>query len=130
MNKEEIGRRIAEVRGGRKVDNTMTEYAIQSIEKCRSSYPVSNLIALCNALRIQLYMEDTNTGEKYPVDSVDDCHEIIGFLMDRYNTDEKAIYRLTGTHYTMPRGSSKPLSINTLYEVCNALKANLSLFIK
>lgn len=130
MTKEEIGRAIAEVRNGRDIGGTMTEYAIQSIEKCRSSYPVSNLVSLCSSLRIQLYMEDTNTGEKYPVDSVDDCHEIIGFLMDRYNTDEKAIYRLTGTHYTVPRGGSKPLSINTLYDVCNALKASLSLFIK
>lgn len=130
MTKEEIGKKLAEIRNGGKVDNTMTEYAIQSIEQCRSSYPVSNLVALCNALSVQLYMEDTNTGEKYPVDSVDDCHEIISFLMDRYETDEKMIYRLTGTHYTVPKGNSQHLSINTLYDVCKALKADLNLITK
>ena len=130
MTKQEIGNRLAEIRNGKKVYNTMTEYAIQSIETCRSSYPVSNLIALCNALRIQLYMEDFNTGEKYPVDSAVDCHAVIEFLMDRYETDEKAIYRLTGTHYTPPKGNSRPLSINTLYDVCKALNADLSLLIK
>lgn len=130
MTKEEIGKRLAEIRNGGKIDSIMTKYAIQSIEKCRSSYPVSNLIALCNALNVQLYMEDTITGEKYPIDSIEDCHEIIGFLMDRYDTDEKAVYKLTGTHYTAPRGDSQPLSVNTLYDVCNALKADLSLLIK
>ena len=130
MTKEEIGKAIASVRNGGKVDNTMTEYAIQSIETCRSSYPVSNLTALCNALRIQLYMEDLNTGEKYPIDSVEDCHSVIEFLMDRYETDEKAIYRLTGTHYTLPKGNTQPLSINTLYDVCKALNADLNLLIR
>ncbi len=130
MTKEELGKRIAEVRNGDRVDNIMTEYAIQSIEKCRSSYPVSNLIALCNGLKIQLYMEDKNTGEKYPIDSVSECHTVIKFLMDRYETDEKAIYRLTGTHYTVPKGISQPLSINTLYDVCKALNADLDLFIR
>lgn len=130
MTKQEIGKKLAEIRNGCKVDNTMTEYAIQSIEQCRSSYPVSNLVALCNTLKVQLYMEDTNTGEKYPVDSVEDCHEIIGFLMSRYETDEKEIYRLTGTHYTLPKGTNQHLSINTLYDVCKALNADLSLLIR
>lgn len=129
MTKQEIGKKLAEIRNGGKIDNAMTEYAIQSIEQCRSSYPVSNLIALCNALKVQLYMEDTNTGEKYPIDSVEDCHAIIGFLMDRYETDEKDIYRQTGTHYTLPKGASQHLSINTLYDVCKTLKADLSLLL-
>ena len=130
MTKQEIGERIAEIRSGRKIDVAMTEYAIQSIETCRSSYPVSNLIALCNALKIKLYMEDMNTGEKYPVDSIDDCHSVIGFLMDRYDTDERAVCELTGTHYTPPKANIKHLSIDTLCNVCKALKADVGLFIK
>lgn len=130
MTKEEIGKRLTEIRNGRKIGNGMTEYTIQSIEQCRSSYPVSNLVALCNALHVQLYVEDTNTGEKFPVDSVSDCHEVLGFLMDRYDIDFMGIYRLTGTHYTAPKGSSQPLSVNTLYDVCKALKADICLLIK
>ena len=130
MTKQEIGERLADIRDGKRIDCSMTEYAIQSIEQCRSSYPVSNLVALCNALSVQLYMEDVNTGERYPIDSVEDCHAVIEFLMDRYETDEKDIYRLTGTHYTIPRGTKRHLSINTLYDVCKALNADIGLFIK
>ena len=130
MTKQEIGKTLADIRNGRTVDCGLTEYSIHSIENCRSSYPVSNLVKLCNSLKVQLYMEDTNTDERYPVDSVEDCHSVIEFLMDRYKTDEKMVYRLTGTHYTFPKGGNQPLSINTLYNVCKVLNADLSLFIK
>jgi len=126
MTREEIGIKLSELRDGRGIDG-LSDYAIQSIEASRSSYPVSNLITMCSGLGIQLVMIDTNTEEIYPIDSVETCHDVIGMLMERYNVDEKLVYRITGVHYTIPKDGHQPLSINTLLSVCSVLKCNLEL---
>lgn len=130
MTKEEIGNSLAAIRRSSTVNIQLSGYAIESIEKNRSSYPVSNLIKLCNALCVQLVIVDENTGEKYPIDSILDCHMTIRWLMERYEIDEADIYRNTGTHYTVPNGNRQPLSINTLFDVCATLKCNLDLVIR
>lgn len=129
MTKEEIGNRLAELRSGKDVNCGLSRYSIRSIEESRSSYPVSNLIMLCETLGVQLLVRDNNTGEEYPVDSVGECHSVIEWLMGRYDIDEKVVYRLTGTHYTPPKGSMSPLSINTLVDVCSVLKCDLDLIV-
>lgn len=128
MTREEIGRELARMRNGKSIGYALSGYAVKSIEESRSSYPVSNLLTLCQALNAQFYLKDTNTDERYPVDTIEDCHKVIKFLMDRYETDEKMVYRITGTHYTPPKGVQCPLSINTLFDICKVLKCDVGLF--
>lgn len=126
MTKEEIGTKLSELRNGRSVDG-LSGFAVQSIETGRSSYPVSNLVQYCNSTEAELTMVDTNTDEIFPVKSVWDCHRTINMLMNRYNVDEKLVYRKTGAHYTIPKGKYQPLSINTLLSVCEVLRCNLEI---
>ena len=124
MNKEKLGIELAHIRNGRPV-NGLTNYAIESIEKGRSSYPVANLIVYCEALSLQIIMTDTATDESYPVDDMQEIHDVLQMLMKRWRIDDSCMYRKTGIHYTAPKGKTGSLSIVTMLAMCSALHCKL-----
>lgn len=128
MSKEEIGERLREIRKTNHIMiDELGDYAIRSVETASCSYPVSNLIIMCNALGVKLEITDTYVGETFPVSSISECHLVLATIMDRYEVDHKMIYRLTGRHYTLPKGAKQPLSINTLLAICDALHCEIGL---
>lgn len=128
MNKETLGIELSHMRSGKPI-NGLTDYAIKSIEKGRSSYPVSNLLVYCGDLSIQMAITDLATDEVYPVDTIQEVHGVLQMLMQRWKIDDTDIYRKSGVHYTAPRGNTGSLSINTMLEMCKVLHCKLDFVI-
>lgn len=124
MRKEVLGYQLSELRKGRPVES-LSKYAVKSIEKGRSSYPVSNLIVYCNELNIQLSIIDSTTDDVFPVNSTADVHAILQLLMKRWKITELDIYKKTEVHYTPPKGNEGSLSINTLLTMLKVLHCKL-----
>jgi len=145
MNKEQLAEQLKTLRNGKPFKGDgLTAYAIESIESGRSSYPVSNLLAYCAGLGLQMKLNDWATDDDIPVDTVLDVHKALDTLMKRYQIDYKLVYRYTGSHYTAPKsfdeeelkrlqskGKEKgkkyvtPLSIKTLLDVCSVIHCEL-----
>ena len=121
MTKEQIAEKLRLIHRESVYSGELSRYAVRSIREGRSSYPVSNLLNYCEGSGIQMVMMDSTTDEIYPVDEIMEVHELIRFLMDRYETDAQYVYRKTGIHYTEPKFGRAHLSINTLLAVCSSL---------
>lgn len=128
MNKEKLGIRLSHIRNGQKITG-LTDYAVKSIEEGRSSYPVANLIIYCEALSIQMVFTDLATDESYPVDTIDDVHNVLQMLMKRWHIDDVCIYRKAGVHYTAPKGKTGSLSIATMLAMCGVLHCKIDFVI-
>lgn len=124
MNKEKLGIELSHIRGGKEIEG-LTKYAIKSIEEGRSSYPVANLLIYCEALRLQLVFTDMAMDESYPVDDIQEIHEVLQMLMQRWKIDDALMYRKTGIHYTAPKGKTGSLSITTMLAMCSVLHTKL-----
>lgn len=120
----------------------LSPYAVQSIETGRSNYPVQNLLTYLQDMKLRLVMKDMATEDCFEPVTVLDVHKVIRLLMDRYNIDNKLVYRKTGIHYTAPKNirvdakecSCKgeddvkymtSLSIKTLLAVCEVIHCDL-----
>lgn len=116
MNKIELGKKLALLRGGRQIDgNTISAYSVKSIETGRSSYPVSNLFLYTDAIGLGVYVWDYNVDEHYRIGAVEDCHEIIDYLIAYNGADQKSM----GVRYTKPKDGQASLSIDTLLAILN-----------
>lgn len=135
MNQEQVAERLKEAMNGRAYKGSLTSYAVQSIEKGRSNYPVSNLITYCQDSSLKIVMFDLATEDRFYPTSVLEVHKAIGLLMDRYDVDYQLIYRKTAVHYTAPKSFDEselentkhpaPLSIKTLLAVCDVIHCDL-----
>ncbi len=128
MNKEKLGIELSHKRNGNPIKG-LTKYAIKSIEEGRSSYPVTNLLVYCEALRLQMAITDLAMDETYPVDTIQEVHEVLQMLMQRWKVDDTDIYRKSGVHYTAPKGNTGSLSITTMLEMCKVLHCKLDFVI-
>lgn len=128
MNKEKLGIELSHIRNGKSIEG-LTGYAVKSIEEGRSSYPVTNLLIYCEALSLQMVLTDMATDESYPVDNIQEIHDVLQMLMKRWRIDDSCMYRKTGIHYTAPKGKTGSLSIVTMLAMCSALHCKLD-FIK
>lgn len=128
MSKEELGIKLTQLRDGAQIIG-LTSYAIKSIECGRSSYPVTNLLKYCEALKLRLILTDVATTESYRVDDIQEIHEVLQMLMKRWQIDDSLMYRKTGIHYTAPKGNTGSLSITTMLAMCSVLHCELN-FIK
>lgn len=128
MNKEKLGIELSLIRGDKPIEG-LTVYAVKSIEEGRSSYPVTNLLTYCEALSLQMVLTDMATDESYPVDDIQEIHDVLQMLMQRWHINDSCMYRKTGIHYTTPKGKTGSLSIVTLLAMCAALHCKLD-FIK
>lgn len=124
MNKEKLGIRLSHIRNGVAIEG-LTGYAIKSIEEGRSSYPVANLITYCEALHTQMVLTDLATDESYPVDSIQEVHDVLQMLMKRWHIDDACMYRKAGVHYTAPKGKTGSLSITTMLAMCGVLHCKI-----
>ena len=142
MNQETIAERLAAVTKGKQYTGSLTPYAVQSILKGRSNYPIANLVTFCQDSDIRIEMSDMATEDCFYPESVLDVHKILDLLMKRYNIDYKLVYRKTGAHYTAPKSfdeaelekmkaqqndnrSVTPLSVKTLLAVCEVIHCDL-----
>ena len=128
MNKEKLGIELSHIRNGKPIYG-LTNYAIKSIDEGRSSYPVTNLLIYCEALSLQMVLTDMATDESYPVDNIQEIHDVLQMLMKRWQIDDALMYRKTGIHYTAPKGKTGSLSIVTMLAMCSVLHCKLD-FIK
>lgn len=128
MNKERLGIELSHKRNGRPIDG-LTKYAVKSIEEGRSSYPVVNLLVYCEALSLQMTITDLVMDESYPVDTIQEVHNVLQMLMERWKIDDANIYRKSGVHYTAPKGKTGSLSITTLLAMCKVLHCKLDFVI-
>lgn len=128
MNKERLGIELSHKRNGRPIDG-LTKYAVKSIEEGRSSYPVVNLLVYCEALSLQMTITDLAMDESYPVDTIQEVHDVLQMLMERWKIDDANIYRKSGVHYTAPKGKTGSLSITTLLAMCKVLHCKLDFVI-
>lgn len=124
MNKEKLAIELTRMRNGNPVSG-LSDYAVESICKGRSSYPVANLLTFCQALSLQMVITDLATDESYPVDTIDEVHDVLQMLMKRWQIDDSCMYRKTGIHYTAPKGKTGSLSIVTMLAMCSALHCKL-----
>lgn len=143
MNQEQIAEKLKAISQDKVYKGGLSTYAVQSIRSGRSNYPVSNLITYCQDLGLKFVMIDLTTEDRFFPVSILGVHKVLNLLMDRYEVDNKLIYRKTAVHYTAPKslveeelekiksvsGSSKyvtPLSIKTLLAVCEVIHCDLS----
>lgn len=124
MNKEKLGIELSRIRNGRPIKG-LTNYAVKSIEEGRSSYPVTNLLVFCGALSLQMVFTDMAMDESYPVDNIQEIHDVLQMLMKRWQIDDSLMYRKTGIHYTAPKGKTGSLSIVTMLAMCKTLHCKL-----
>lgn len=124
MNKEKLGIELSQIRGERPIEG-LTNYTIKSIEEGRSSYPVANLLTYCEALKLQMVFTDMAMDESYPVDNIQEVHDVLQMLMKRWQVDDSLMYRKTGIHYTAPKGKTGSLSVTTMLAMCSALHTKL-----
>lgn len=132
MTQEQIAQKLRAATQGKPYRGNLTSYVVTSIEEYRSNYPVSNLIAYCKDMCLQLVMFDITTEDCFYPDSVLAVHEVLKLLMERYNVDPKIVYRKTGIHYTIPKVNKSTkdapitaLSIKTLLAVCDVIHCDL-----
>ncbi len=125
MTTQLIAERLKAACGDRQFDGQLSGYARMTILEARANYPVSNLISFCQGFHIQFVITDWTTCESYDVDDIMDVHNIISMLMERYDVDEKLVYRKTEKHYTAPKDGKAPLSIETLLAVLNVMRCKL-----
>lgn len=131
MTQTQIAERLKQALQGKAYEGSLTSYAVKSIEDGRSNYPVSNLLAYCEDMNLQLVMFDLVTEDCFYPTSVLAVHKVLGLLMERYKVDYKLVYRKTAIHYTAPKsfdeGSSvkAPLSIKTFLAVCDVIHCDL-----
>ena len=97
MNKEKLGIELSHIRSGKPIPG-LTNYAVKSIEEGRSSYPVTNLLIYCRALSLQVVLTDMATDESYPVDDIQEVHNVLQMLMKRWRIDDTLMYRKTSKH--------------------------------
>lgn len=128
MNKEKLGEELSHRRNGSPIEG-LSNYAIKSIEEGRSSYPVTNLLTYCEALSLQLTITDLAMDEIYPVDTIQEVHEVLQMLMKRWKIDDATMYRKANVHYTAPKGNTGSLSINTMLAMCKVLHCKLDFVI-
>lgn len=128
MNKEKLGIELSRKRNGNPIEG-LTKYAVKSIEEGRSSYPVSNLLIYCESLHLQMAITDLAMDETYPVDTIQEVHEVLQMLMQRWKVDDTDIYRKSGVHYTAPKGNTGSLSITTMLAMCKVLHCKLDFVI-
>jgi transcriptional regulator with XRE-family HTH domain len=143
MNQEQIAEKLKAISQDKVYKGGLSAYAIQSIKSGRSNYPVSNLIAYCQDLGLKFVMTDLTTEDCFYPISVLDVHKVLDLLMNRYEVDNKLVYRKTAVHYTAPKslveeelekikatsGTNKyvaSLSIKTLLAVCEVIHCDLS----
>lgn len=103
MNQEQIAEKLKAVSQDKVYKGGLSAYAVQSIKSGRSNYPVSNLIAYCQDLGLKFVMTDLATEDCFCPMSVFDVHKVLDLLMNRYEVDNKLIYRKTAVHYTAPK---------------------------
>lgn len=128
MNKEKLGIELSHKRGDNPIIG-LSKYAVKSIEEGRSSYPVTNLLLYCKALSMQMAITDLAMDEIYPVDTIQEVHEVLQMLMQRWKIDDVDIYRKSGVHYTAPKGNTGSLSITTMLAMCKVLHCKLDFVI-
>jgi hypothetical protein len=126
MNRVELGNRLTELRDGMAIESEkLSAYAIQSIEAGRSSYAVTNLFLYTDAIKRSVYVWDYNLDEHYRIGSVEDCHEVIDYLL-RYNSmEQKDISPRIGIRYTKPKDGQALLSIDTFLAILNHFRCSL-----
>jgi len=129
MNRKQFTKMLGRIKLPQKYSGHLSGYAVQSIVKGRSSYPVSNLVEYCNGTGVRMTMTDMTTDEAYDIDKVENVHEVIGMLMNRYDIGVKRIFLETGVHYTPPNKQRSPLSIDTLLAVCSSLHCKIEITI-
>ena len=129
MNKERLGAKLSHIRNGKSITR-LSKYVVKSIEDGRASYSISKLIVYCEELSLQMAITDLAFDEVYPVDTIFEVHDVLQMLMRRWNIDESMIYRKTGAHYTAPKYSASPLSINTMLSMCKVLHCKLDFVTK
>lgn len=131
MNQEQFAHRLDEAVTDRNYKGELTPYTLQSIEKSRSNYPVSNLLAYCKGYGLRMVMQDMATEDSFFPKTVLEVHEVLGLLMKRYMVDYQMVYRKTGVHYTSPKSDAEnkkygaPLSIKTLLAVCETIHCDI-----
>lgn len=127
MNREQFTERLATAINGRTYQGKLTDYAAHSIERSKSNFPVTNLITYCQDMNLAIVMTDMATEDVFYPTSVIEVHNILNLLMQRYDIDNKLVYRKTAVHYTVPKSDDvAPLSIKTLLAVCEVIHCDLS----
>lgn len=136
MNQEEIAEKLKIASNNAQYQGNLTSFVVQSIEKAKSNYPVTNLLLYCKDMNLKLVMVDLATEDKFYPESVLDVHRILDLLMKRYDVDPNLVYRKTAIHYTPPKSLDQeeldklqsngkrfvtPLSIKTLLAVCEVI---------
>ena len=116
MNRIELGKRLVALRSELEIFG-LSQYAIQSLEAGRSSYSVSNLFLYTDAIGCSVFVWDYNIDEHYRIGSMDDCHELIMFLMQQNKANINDMSSQIGIRYTKPKGGHTSLSIDTLLAI-------------
>lgn len=140
MTQEQIANELKAKLQGKEYCGSLTAYAADSIESCRSNYPIANLLTYCNDMDLQLVMEDMTTLDRFYPTSVLDVHKVIKILMERYQIDRYHIFFKTNLRYTPPKSydeielkkmkaktknSIAPLSVNMFHAVCSVIHCDL-----
>ena len=125
MNRVELGKRLAKLRDGADLGKELSAHSIQSIEAGRASYPVTKLFLYTDALSLSVYVWDYNIDEHYRIGAVEDCHEVISFLLKYNGIEQKDISRLIGVRYTKPKDGRALLSIDTFLAILSHFHCSL-----
>lgn len=130
MNRVELGKKLTELRAGQTISNeSLSAYSIQSIETGRASYPVTNLFLYADAINLSVYVWDYNIDEHYRIGSVNDCHDVIDYLIKCNGMEQKDISLRIGVRYTKPKDGQALLSIDTLLAVLNYFHCSLQFIV-
>lgn len=139
MTPQDIGIKLKEFTEGKDVQFDMSSFSVRSIENGDRNFSLNNLLAYCDYGGIQMSITDLNTEESWDVYSVFEIHKVLKLLMDRYNVDNKLVYRKTAMHYTPPKSFEGEdmndrfrfaLSIKTLLAVCEVIHCKLDFRLK
>lgn len=123
---------------GAKYHGSLSRHISSAIEQHRTNYSFENLMQYCRDMGVAFSIMDMNTEDSFPVCSSLEAHKVIRLLMDRYNVNEKIIYKRVPVLYTAPKSydakelermrqadprkrNMAPLSIYTFLAVCAAL---------
>lgn len=126
MNRVELGKRLTELRNGTDiVSDSLSAYAIQSIEAGRASYSVANMFLYTDAIRQSVFVWDYNIDECYRIGAANDCHEVIDYLLQYNGIESKDISSRIGVRYTRPKDGQALLSIDTFLAILNHFHCSL-----
>lgn len=123
---------------GAKYHGKLSRHISSAIEQHRTNYSFDNLMQYCRDMGIAFSIMDLNTEDTFPVCNAIEAHKVIYTLMQRYNVDEKIIYKRSSVPYILPKSFDEdelermrqadprkrnmaPLSIYTFLAVCGAL---------